>query len=70
MLVVVEGRGGREGELRVVGVDEVEPAVTDGGGDGRERGGSGQEVDLAREVVDGLGHGHGNDAWTMRYVMR
>jgi hypothetical protein len=54
----------------VVSVDEVEPAVTDGGGDGRERGGSGQEVDLAREVVDGLGHGHGNDAWTMRYVMR
>jgi hypothetical protein len=59
MWVAVEGRGGREGELGVVGVDEIEPAVADGGDDAQERCGSGQEVDLVGEAMDGLGRGLG-----------
>jgi hypothetical protein len=42
MWVAEEGRGGREGELGVVGMDGVEPAIADGGGDSRERGESGK----------------------------
>jgi hypothetical protein len=40
-------------------VDEVEPAVADGGG-------SGQDADLGGEAVDKFGHGLVNDALSMR----